>query len=605
MQLFYTNDYRTTISNSNAWECYSEKYRSGQAENDIVPGVLFIEENYGDTSYVTTARLSVFKNRLTVSPDKPIIKVALRLTAKPGAKGIISILNKQYDSCAGALDIDVTALYNERNNIDIDILPAPNEQNAECEVEFYTSGEFAPHIVIYHKPQNVYRSFVLSDDVRLHDNIFDDNAGQQCTIWQFSDIAAKNSPEFSHIIKVRPAANDLNNFIAQPIFAFDERMETYSDATYYIDSLGDSHPVENGYVNGMKLTGAAPQKISQLPLYPQIAHPVSWLVSDDIIKGFDSSGRLSLFTDGANRVYRLTSAFGKFSRLTDIGGDNAIEVYSFEYSGDKLTAATNQLNGATVSFTYDSNGRMTKIHRTCGSTLDVSYDYVDGNLNQITSSDGIAVSFIKFGLDALYKSITVRSTLSAIPGGTSNAGAIIAQWKISPYATAYVVTDKDDNRDSFAFDVAGEEILYTREEHGLVAKAEKLTFIHGFAEQKVLPEKNCLYVPRAQFNFIDGQASYALLNAADKPVRSITKDVPIAESPSLGYSRQNLSSEYFYDADDRLTKIITTELLHLYSGSEKSYTHTEEYAYNSRGDMTQAVRHTQRKLYSARRRFGR
>ena len=225
----------------------------------------------------------------------------------------------------------------------------------------------------------------------------------------------------------------------------------------------------------------------QLVLFGEL-EPVSYLIRDGIVKGFNSNGELCTIFDGyENYVAIDRNTAGQIERVYDKSGNGI----TLRYENGRLKALKDK-NGNRVKYGYDTNGRLEKAEFSNGKILTFEYD-TDSNLAEIASTaTDIAspVSDFKTVCFEHDEGALMNATLSSSLGSVSHLTKTNGETEITSLTFEYTpdsttVKDGKDNKERYVFSDKDELSEYYREENGVVVEAKQYSYTAYHNENNV------------------------------------------------------------------------------------------------------------------------
>ena len=442
--------------------------------------------------------------------------------------------------------------------------------------------------------QHHYKSFPLFGSV----SAAEDMTCKQ-TVWTIGDISRKGlTPliSISHVFRNDSDGDHSQYYGKNFSLSLHQRLVTQSGSLYYIDALGDKHEVVNNKVLGMSYTTETPAWISEKTLFAaKNFGNLRWLTSGNSVLGFNSNGYLIFVSDEKRKLYYLYRVQGSnlLKAIHDYTGTEIKYLFDFyyndydEYNNYHLIKIIDFNSKDYVSFEYDSdsysNANLTKIIISNGPTYDISYDST-GYLSEIKSSDGYKASYNKTGNTS---TVSVRSTLSKIPGGTAaENNSAIAEWTISYSGSNCTITDIDGDKEYYVFTNSYKDVQFVQEVNGVVVEAQKVHYVPQNEKKVIMADRSCLYKsPYSSFSFVNGEEQYTKLNSSDKPITQTISNRKIAISGSR-FNTVEIETDYTYGngEDSDLCTTQTTYTTYTFYDSNgtattKKYTQTVNYSY--------------------------
>ena len=180
----------------------------------------------------------------------------------------------------------------------------------------------------------------------------------------------------------------------------------------------------------------------------------------NLVRAFDSTGRLTAITDSSGTRAQLKYAAGRLVNALPRGSSG--RPIQFGYTGDGHLASITDQAGRTVGFAYDGSGNLVQQTNADGSTISYSYDG-NGRLAAIANAAGQAT--ISYGADPDFSGISAVSLADGsvrqyAPAGGRQVQVTDAAGNISTITStvpgqAQSVQDPAGNVTSFTYDAGG------------------------------------------------------------------------------------------------------------------------------------------------------
>ena len=359
------------------------------------------------------------------------------------------------------------------------------------------------------------------------------------------------------------------------------------------------------------LCGEAPQSTSAITYYNDICSqqtnvylcPQTFLVGDQVVKGFNCEGDLVWLNDQYGNYISLEYQEGKIVSLKNQNGNCLQFLYN-----DKglLNAIFDSLSRKRVEYTYDplmANGTLlTKIEYKSVSaaykTVELEYESVglvgaediltdaEYILTGAQSSDG-EKCILTYG-DKL-EGIKKYSLKDKIPnGGTVDVNENYLMWSIDidcsmqPFQT--VLINEQQDQEVYRFNEKKELTAYYQIVNGLVAKAENyynVPFVSYEVHKARHDQLN--QVPLLDFHYVNGESEVVKLNEYNLPVRKLIDGIQLNDA-----TFKHIVIDYEYDDNYRCVKEVSMEN---YS-DETSFKYVAKHTYNEKGALVKTISYT-------------
>lgn len=325
--------------------------------------------------------------------------------------------------------------------------------------------------------------------------------------------------------------------------------------------------------------------------------PVNYLLSGDIVKGFNANGDLVVIYDTYENTVAIEyedydlSAQEKF-RISRVYDNNDKEIV-FKYNPDNLLSSITDVRGRRTKYTYDSNKRLTSVEFSNGQTMSFAYDS-SNNITNVSSSDKI-VTVLGYTSSKLLWAKTYSTTEQitrdkpveiehSIYSAVEQWAKLIEQWAIAYPTTLKTVITKDLKiKEYYIFNAEGNNTAYYLEEYGKVTKAEKYGYKAYISDRTECAQKSRLnqYPYSDTFSFGTPDYEEVILDAFNAPKTS-TKFTFVSTGNSV-----KAVTTYDYDDERRCEKATTVTTVYT---PAKTETHTGiiKYNYNSSGKVVRS-----------------
>ena len=319
--------------------------------------------------------------------------------------------------------------------------------------------------------------------------------------------------------------------------------------------------------------------------------PVSYLISDDVIKGFNAKGDLVIVQDKygkyvvmERRKYNVAGAT-RISAIYDKDGNTMSFLYN---ENDRLSQIGNSL-GERVSFRYDDDGYLTGIEREKLPALTLEYISLTSGkrIKKISSSDQTFTSF-SYNLMGMLTQITGNTAVSAISHRNIvlDKDSVLSTVKIAYTDTDTEITYDKTKQEIYRVDQEAEQVVaYYETINGLVTKAENYTYTGNLLTRTEYAHRSCLNrygVADFAENFMPETIKETTYNSFREP--TATDVLRYESSPDFAPPAERTQTEYTYNDDHRLTM---TRATHQYFESNSvcsSSVAVEKYYYNNMGE---------------------
>ena len=321
--------------------------------------------------------------------------------------------------------------------------------------------------------------------------------------------------------------------------------------------------------------------------------PVSYLISDSTVKGFNSNGDLVVIQDKygkyvvVERTKYDTSGKVRISSIYD--QDNRMISFSYNES-NKLSEICNSL-GERVAFRYDTSGYLTAIERDNQPALTLSYTTVASikRISKITSSNNTSAT-LSYNLTGMLTGITRNTTVNGIAHDNVVIGSSTA---LSTFGVEYTADET-----KLTYDKIKQEIYKINQTtelvdahyaliNGLVTNAERYTYSDYLPTKTEYAHKSCLN----RYSYANFAAQMQIETVEDVTYNSF-KEPTVVVASKYAIPRtdcdcpiEQIKVEYIYNDDRRLIKKIIT---HMYFDCCEAFDTTvaiENFYYNNTGEL--------------------
>ena len=152
--------------------------------------------------------------------------------------------------------------------------------------------------------------------------------------------------------------------------------------------------------------------------------PVSYLLSDSAVKGFNHKGQLVVVQDKhGNYVAIEREAYSKSgaNRIASVYDQDG-RTMRFVYNGRQKLAEIVNSAGLRTAFTYDASGKLTEIAREHLPNLTLSY-YTSGRVSGVTAADATSASLTYSSTTGLLTGVTCKSNATVSHGEVVSSSA--------------------------------------------------------------------------------------------------------------------------------------------------------------------------------------
>ena len=321
--------------------------------------------------------------------------------------------------------------------------------------------------------------------------------------------------------------------------------------------------------------------------------PVAFLISDNAVKGYNSTGELVIIQDKYGKYLVVehekydTSGNTRISSIYDQDGKSM----NFAYNGNnKLSEICNSL-GERVAFEYDSSGYLTSIKRNNLPTLTLSYTTVASikRIYKITSSNNTSATMM-YNLAGMLTKITRANTAIDISHDNVVVGSAVT---LSTVGVEYTSTDT-----KLIYDNIKQEIYTIKPNieqvtahyeivNGKVTGAERYTYSDYLLTKTEYADKSCL----GRYSFEEFAAQMQIETVEDVTYNSFKEPTTVIASKYVvprtdsDCPIEKTTVEYTYNDNRKLTKKKTT---HCYCDYCELYDVTvavEKYYYDTAGEL--------------------
>ncbi len=580
---------KTEFSNTNCSGLFQyETVEEQEDMTDYYSTMLKVQHTPLDSRYFW-ATLTIYLSKLNLGTNAA--SVQLQLVSKENAKGSFKINSEIFDSLPNhTYTINLTQFIGVKNSVTLNFEHAYDE---ETNVEFYTTGDNMPKIIVKSvssseiaadrkilQVKRYYKSFDLPNGVMFNSELAWGNSALS-----FCDFSADKSllnSGISHIFLGGGANIGYGKGFALNL---SERITTVDYISYYVDALGDYYRIKNaGYLentNGnYKHTKIKPKFEPELLWEDENCWPTQWLTDNKIAKGFNNDGYLMIVSDTYGNYCKLT--YDDKYRITELVSANKTNHTIFEK--DKFT------------FTYDSNGNLSKI--SSDNKGSVEYSYTGNDLTEIKYQSGLKLTITylmnkisavkssegynsRFTYDLKSLNIIVESTLNKIPDGQTGTASELQKYTIANNANlrlqngeGFVTVINDE--EYYGFTANGSIYSYTLEQNSKVVKAEQYNTSLSITKKSDPSKLNA--TPFREFIFAEGEKSETdYVHNTKLPQTTTVTNVPLSDGTSSDYTIY-----YTYNDYGLCTKEQCNITYNLSYNNKKSYTKITEYEYNDK-----------------------
>ena len=321
--------------------------------------------------------------------------------------------------------------------------------------------------------------------------------------------------------------------------------------------------------------------------------PVAYLISDSMVKGFNSKGELVIIQDKYGKYVVVErekyNATGK-TRIGTVYDQNG-KTMSFSYNGSyKLSEICNSL-GERVTFGYDSSGYLTTIKHDNHPMLTLSYKTSAG-IQRIFKIESTNKTFAELSYNSLgmLTGITRNSTVNSIAHDNVFNGSTVA---LSTMGVKYTSTETQLTYDGtkqeiYKINQRAEQVTAHYELlNELVTNAERYSYSNYLLTKTERADKSCLN----RHSYADFAAQMQIETVEDVTYNSF-KNPTLAVTSKYAVPRTDCDSpieqttvEYTYNDDH---KLIEKKIKHSYLDCCVAFDTTvlvEKYYYDNAGEL--------------------
>ena len=329
--------------------------------------------------------------------------------------------------------------------------------------------------------------------------------------------------------------------------------------------------------------------------------PVAYLISDSVVKGFNTAGNLVIMQD----------KYGKYivverEKYNTVGKTRVSSVYDrdgktmrFSYNGNnKLSEICHSL-GERVAFRYDTSGYLIAIERENQPVLSLTYTTAAGvkRISGIASSIKTSAT-LSYNLSGMLTKITRNSTVSRIEHDNATAGdpVTLSVLNIAYTSTETKLTYDGIRQEIYLVDQNAEQVnAHLELVNGVVTSAERYTYTDYLLTKTEYADKSCLNrYSYAQF------AAHLQIKTVEETTYNTFKEPVLVERSTFAVPRtdcdcptERTTVEYTYNDDRKLTEKKTT---HCYLDCCEAFDTTvsvEKYYYDHAGEIVRTETYTE------------
>ena len=312
--------------------------------------------------------------------------------------------------------------------------------------------------------------------------------------------------------------------------------------------------------------------------------PVSYLISDSAVKGFNEKGELVIVQDRYGKYIVVEcekyDAYGK-TRISAVYDQDG-KTMKFLYNDiDKLSEITNSI-GQRTSFSYDSEGYLVAIERDQLPSLEIAYS--SDQISEVSFSNNISAA-MTYNLTGMLTGITHSTTVSAISNGKVTESGITT---LSTVGVQYTETETKityDNNKKVIYKInqdTEQVTAYYELIDNKVSHAERYTYNDYLLTKTEQADKSCLNrYPYENFGsyFVMGTVENVTYNSFDEPTL-------VEKELYSGNSRIEVSqTEYVYNDERKLTQKKTTHSYYNNGVASNTTVVVEKYYYDNVGEL--------------------
>ena len=326
--------------------------------------------------------------------------------------------------------------------------------------------------------------------------------------------------------------------------------------------------------------------------------PVSYLLSDNAVKGFNYKGQLVVVQDKHGSYVAIERETYSKSGATRIASvyDQDGRTMRFVYNGRQKLAEIVNSAGLRTAFTYDASGRLTEIAREHLPNLTLSY-YTSGRVSGVTAADATSASLTYSSTTGLLTGVTCKSNATVSHGEvTSSSAKVLSTVSIAYTGTETTLTYDGVRQTIYKINQNAEQVTasYTLV-GGKVSGAERYTYQGHLLTKTEYADPSCLnlhtYAAFAS-KFAVGSAETVTYNSFEEPVFTETAMYAMPRS-SGDCPTESTQTSCTYNNERKLVSRRTTHQRFDCCVAIDATTVAETFRYNATGDLVRSERYVQ------------